>query len=180
MKSLPALIVFALVLSACGQPRRFGDDGGVPVTFNVRLERGFVSDMKNRQARPSVGAGVGVGSGGHSSFGTGVGVTFTSTIVYLLGGDVPGSGQVFRKELEWGANTFQVPLRPGRSLTLTVQVQGAREGWESIGQITAPEQPGSTVHVTLLDAGGTVAVDTGSQTTTTTTTTITPSPPATP
>lgn len=158
MKILLTCATVALLLSSCGKPRRFGDEGGAPTAFTVRLDRAFVNGMKNRQARPSIGAGAAFGSGGHSSFGTGVGLTFSSTVVHLLGGDAPGSGNVFAKELEWGDNSFQVPLTPGRSLTLSVQAAGGREGWESVGTVTAPTEAGSVIHLDLTENGGTATV----------------------
>lgn len=129
-----------LLLSACGEPRRFGDTGGVPVTVTLKVERPFFSSMENRQGRPSAGAGVGFGSGGMTGVGVGVGFSFSSTQIYLLGGDSVGQGNVFRKEVKWGDNTFTVPLSTGRTLHLTVQAEGGRRGWEAIGTITVPAQ----------------------------------------
>lgn len=135
-----AVIVVAavLVLSACGEPRRFGDANGVPVNVTATIERPFFSTMQNRQGRPSAGAGVGISSGGWSSVGVGIGFQFSSTQVYLLGGDSIGQGNVFRKEMKWGENTFTVPLAAGRTLHLTVQAEGGRRGWEAIGTLTVP------------------------------------------
>ncbi|MBA3697956.1 MAG: hypothetical protein H0W78_03670 [Planctomycetes bacterium] len=144
--------VAVLLLTACGEPRRFGDTNGMPVTITLTVERPFFSSMENRQGRPSAGAGVGFGSGGHSGVGVGVGFSFSSTQVYLLGGDAVGQGNVFRKEVKWGDNTFNVPLAAGRVLHLTVQAEGGRRGWEAIGTITVPAQtPAVTI---LLDANG--------------------------
>lgn len=131
-------ILSVLLLSACGEPRRFGDNGGAPVTITVQVERPFFSSMENRQGRPSAGAGVGFGSGGMTGVGVGVGLSFSSTQVYLLGGDAVGQGNVFRKELKWGENTFTVPLVAGRTLHLAVQAEGGRRGWEAIGTLTVP------------------------------------------
>jgi hypothetical protein len=133
-------ILSAFLLSACGEPRRFGDTGGVPVTITAQVERPFFSSMENRQGRPSAGAGVGFGSGGMTGIGVGVGLSFSSTQVYLLGGDAVGQGNIFRKELKWGENTFTVPLTAGRTLHLTAQAEGGRRGWEAIGSITVPAQ----------------------------------------
>jgi hypothetical protein len=158
MRSLLIATSALLCICSCGKPRRFGDEGGVPATFTVHLERAFVGGMKNRQARPSLGVGAGIGSGGHSSFGTGVGLTFSSTVVHILGGEEPGSGNVFIKEIEWGDNTFTVPLTPGRTLTLSVEASGGREGWESIGTLTVPQESGSEIHLDLTESGGTATV----------------------
>ena len=147
-----AVEIVALVFAGCGQKRRFGDEDGVPTAFSVTLERGFVADMRNRQGRVGVGGGVGFGSGG-SVVGTGVGVSFSPTAVYLVGGDQPGGAQVFRKELSWGENAFTVPLRAGRELHLTVQAQGGREGWESVGVVTIPADPGAVVRLNLASDG---------------------------
>jgi hypothetical protein len=141
------------VLAGCGEPRRFGDAGGVPVAFTVTLDRAFVSGMRNRQGRVGLGVGGSLSSGGHSSVGTGVGLSFASTTVYLVGGDGPGEAQVFRQELKWGENGFTVPLTPARTLHLTVQVQGGRDGWEAIGPVTLPAVDHPTVTIGLSDAG---------------------------
>lgn len=133
-------LLAVLLLSACGEPRRFGDTSGVPVTVTLKVERPFFSSMENRQGRPSAGAGVGFGSGGMTGVGVGVGFSFSSTQVYLLGGDSVGQGNVFRKELKWGDNSFTVPLSAGRTLHLTIQAEGGRRGWEAIGTITVPAQ----------------------------------------
>lgn len=150
----PLLLVVGafLLLSACGEPRRFGDAGAAPVTVNVKVDRAFFSSMENRQGRPSAGAGVGFGSGGARSVGVGVGFSFSSTQVYLLGGDQVGQGNVFIKEVKWGDNTFEVPLASGRTLHLTVQAEGGRRGWEAIGTITVPAQD-PTVAI-VLDTNG--------------------------
>jgi hypothetical protein len=148
MKKAPAMnrsssifvVATALLLSACGEPRRFGDTGGVPVTITAQVERPFFSSMENRQGRPSAGAGVGFGSGGATGVGVGIGFSFSSTQIYLLGGDAVGQGNVFRQEVKWGANTFNVPLAAGRTLHLTVQAEGGRRGWESLGTVTVPAQ----------------------------------------
>ena len=159
---LPRLIVAALaaagLLAACGAKRRFGDEDGVPIAFAVTLERGFVADMRNRQGRVGVGGGVGFSSGGGSAVGTGVGLSFSATTVYLLGGEQSGGAQVFRKEIGWGENTFTVPLRAGRELALTVQVQGGREGWEAIGTVTVPADPAAVIRVDLGGAGPSLGV----------------------
>ncbi|MBA3709704.1 MAG: hypothetical protein H0W83_12900, partial [Planctomycetes bacterium] len=131
---------------------------GVPVAFTVHLERAYVHEMRNRQFRPSVGAGAAFGSNGTSSYGTGVGLGFSSTQVYLLGGDGVAESQVFRRELRWGDNSFSVPLTPARVLHLTVQVEGGREGWESIGNITIPTAIAPQVRIVLDHAGGAVTV----------------------
>ena len=149
-----ALLAIAtmLLLSACGEPRRFGDAGGVPVTVTVKVDRAFFSSMENRQGRPSAAAGVGFGSGGHTGVGVGIGFSFSSTQVYLLGGDSIGQGNIFRKEIKWGDNSFSVPLAAGRTLHLTIQAEGGRRGWEAIGPLTVPAQ--DPMVAVLLDGNG--------------------------
>jgi len=150
-------LVSVLLLSACGEPRRFGDTEGIPVTITAQAERPFFNSMENRQGRPSAGAGVGFGSGGMTGVGMGVGLSFSSTQVYLLGGDAVGQGNVFRKELKWGANTFSVPLSAGRVLHLTVQAEGGRRGWEAIGTVTVPAQD-PTIAIVLDGNGAKITV----------------------
>jgi hypothetical protein len=138
MRTSLTLLTFLLLLSACGEPRRFGDAGGISVTITAHIERAFVSGMENRQARPSVGAGAGFGSGGFSGVGVGVGLSFSSTQVYLAGGDNVGQANIFRKEVKWGDNTFTVPLTASRTLHLSVQVEGGRRGWEALPPVIIP------------------------------------------
>jgi len=147
------IAISAFILASCGTPRRFGDTGGAPVEFRVSLDRAFVSSMQNRQARVGVGVGGALSSGGHTSVGTGLGLSFSSTTVYLVGGDGAGQAQVFRKEIKWGDTTFTVPLTKGRTLFLTVQVQGGREGWEAIGSVVIPDADKPVVTVVLSEAG---------------------------
>ena len=180
LRTLLALSAILCLAVGCGAKRRYGDEGGTPVTMRVTLDRAFVSDMKNRQGRVGVGVGAGMSSGGGSSIGTGVGLSFSSTTVYLVGGDGPGQGQVFRKEIEWGESSFSVPLTPGRTLHLTVQVEGGRQGWEAIGSVEIPRAPAPTVDVVLGAAGPKLSAGPVAATTTTTTTTTTVNPPATP
>jgi hypothetical protein len=145
-------ILSVVLLSACGEPRRFGDNGGVPVNFSAQVERAFFNSMENRQGRPSAGAGIGFGSGGMTGVGVGIGLSFSSTQVYLLGGDAVGQGNVFQKELKWGENAFSVPLTAGRTLHLTVQAEGGRRGWEAIGTFNVPAQDPKVA--ILLDSNG--------------------------
>ncbi len=152
------LIATVVLLAGCGPTRRYGDDQGIPVAFAVQLDRAFVRAMENRQWRPSVGAGASYGSDGHSSHGVGVGLSFSSTQVYLLGGEGPAESQVFRQELGWGDNAFTVPLAPGRVLHLTVMARGGREGWEAIGSITVPKAIDPRVRITLDSRGGSIAL----------------------
>lgn len=150
-------LICLMALTACGKPRRYGDVGGEPTAVRVNLERAFVSGMQNRQARVGVGVGGSVSSGGHSSTGVGVGLSFSSTSVYLLGGEGAGEGQIFRREIKWGETVFVVPLTPGRTLHLTVQVQGGREGWEAIGSVVVPASSSPTVIIGLSEAGAKIS-----------------------
>jgi hypothetical protein len=145
-----------LVLAGCGEPRRYGDADGTPTAFTVNLDRAFINGFENRQARPSVGAGVGFSSGGGSYSGVGVGLTFSTTQVYLLGGESVGQGEVFRQELKWGENHFSVPLTPGRTLHLTVMAEGGRRGWEGIGSLVVPQAAEPAATIVLGAEGGKV------------------------
>ena len=154
---LPTLFVALALLTACGEPRRFGDEGGVPVAITAHVDRAYFNAMENRQGRPSAGAGVGFGSGGMTGVGVGVGFTFSSTQVYLLGGDQVGQGNVFRQEVKWGENSFSVPLSPGRTIHLTVQAEGGRRGWEALGPVTIPASD-PRIAIQLDGNGGKVTV----------------------
>ena len=164
VRLLPILIFAGaalLALDGCGEARRYGDEGGVPVTVQVHLERAFVNGMRNRQGQVGVGVGAGFSSGGGSAIGTGIGLSFSSTTVYLLGGDAVGEANVFRQELKWGDNTFSVPLKPGRTIQLAIQAQGGREGWEGVGSAVIPDGPNPGVTIVAGEAGGKTTVATG-------------------
>ena len=152
MRTSLALLAVLLLLSACGEPRRFGDAGGIPVTITAHIDRAFVSGMENRQARPSVGAGAGFGSSGFSGVGVGVGLSFSSTQVYIVGGDNVGQANIFRQEIKWGDNTFTVPLTASRTLHLSVQVEGGRRGWEALPPVIIP--PSDPAIAIMLDSNG--------------------------
>ena len=170
-------LVMISLLSSCGEPRRYGDIGGVDITVTVEVDRAFFKNMENRQGRPSAGAGVGFSSGGGSGVGIGVGLSFSSTQVYLVGGDAIGQSNVFRKELKWGSNTFVVPLTPGRVLHLTAIVEGGRRGWEALGVVTIPADS-PTFQVALLADGAKITV--ANQVPATTPPPATPTSPAAP
>ncbi len=158
----------ALLLLLCGcAERRHGDPGGVPVTVNAKIERDFYSNMENRQGRPSAGVGVGYSSRGHTSTGVGFGLSFSSTQVYIVGGDAVGQSNVFRQEVKWGDNTFTVPLTPGRTIHLTTVAEGGRRGWEAIGTVVVPQ---TDPHIDINIAASGVSLKTASK----------PSAPATP
>ena len=140
-----------LSLSACGGSRQMGDLGGVPVEFEVLLERPFVAAMENRQARLGASLGASVGSHG-SSTGLGFGLSFQSTNVYLYGGDKAGQANVFRKKLKWGDNHFTIPMNPKRKLVFSVVVSGGRSGWEAVGEYTVTNAD-NAVRVLLSETG---------------------------
>lgn len=152
-----AAIAAVLLLTGCGEPRRYGDVGGTPTAFTVSLDRAFVNGFENRQGRPSVGGGVGFSSGGGSYSGVGIGLSFSSTQVYLLGGEKIGQGEVFRQELKWGENSFSVPLTPGRALYLTITAEGGRRGWEGIGSLVVPQDAAPAARIVLGAEGGKVS-----------------------
>ncbi len=58
-------------------------------------------------------------------------------------------------------------MTPGREVTFTVQVRGEREGWETIGHMTAADGPGQRVEITLAAEGPKMSVILPSQSTTT-------------
>ncbi len=154
---MPKLGLLALVLfglCACGSPRQMGDVGGLPVQFEVLLDRSFVGAMENRQGKMGASAGVTVGSGGTRT-GVGFGLSFQSTNVYLYGGNAAGQANLFRKRIKWGVNQFEVPLKPGRKVVFTAVVSGGRSGWETIGAYAVLSKD-NAVRITLSESGGTV------------------------
>jgi hypothetical protein len=180
MRTAPALLIatLALVLAGCGGPYHRtarGDSDGVPVRIEVEISRQFVRDLPNRGpgGREYVVYNHGLYSGWWGGYGhpgyygyrppgyryrydpfwysdvywTGP----APTAVYLLGGDGPGQARLLRTELDYGVNLIDVPVRPGRTVTLTVQAYGGHEGWETIGSFTAADRPGQVVRLDLTE-----------------------------
>jgi hypothetical protein len=177
MRGVPAVILAALSLAlvGCGGPYHRtakGDIGGVPVRLEVEITRDFVRDLPNRGpgGREYVVYNNGFYSGWWGGYGyPGYGycppgyryrydpfwysdVYWTGpapTAVYLLGGDGPGQARLLRTELDYGVNLIDVSIRPGRTVTLTVQAYGGYEGWEALGAFTAADKPGQVVKIDL-------------------------------
>jgi hypothetical protein len=166
------LLAGAAALAGCGGPRQIaGDPGGVPVAFEVTLSRQFVRDLKNRGpgGREDVVVYQHYGAEWYGTpyyygrdrrgrlypiydpfWSTGVYVAGPApTRVHLLAGDGPGQARTFRVELDYGTNSFDVPITPGRKVTLTVQAYGGLDGWEEVGSFTADNRPGQRVVLDL-------------------------------
>jgi hypothetical protein len=177
MRAAPAaaIALLTLALAGCGGPYHRvarGDTDGVPVRMEVEISRDFVRDLRNRGpgGREVVVYNQGFYTGwwggyGHPGYGTcppgyryrydpfwHSSVYWTGpapTAVYLLGGDGPSQGRLLRTELDYGLNLIDVPIRSGRSVTLTVQAYGGDEGWEVVGTFTAADKPGQVVRLDL-------------------------------
>lgn len=177
MRAAPATMIaaLALVLAGCGGPYHRtakGDADGVPVRLEVEISRDFVRDLRNRGpgGREVVVYNHGFYTGwwggyGYPGYGTcppgyryhydpfwHSSVYWTGpapTSVYLLGGDGPSQARLLRTELDYGVNLIDVAVRPGRTVTLTVQAYGGDEGWEVVGTFTAADKPGQVVKLDL-------------------------------
>lgn len=177
MRGAPAALiaVLTLILVGCGGPYHRtakGDSDGVPVRLEVEISREFVRDLPNHGpgGREIVVYNQGFYSGWWGGYGYhGYGycppgyryhydpfwysdVYWTGpapTAVYLLGGDGPGQARLLRTELDYGVNLIDVSVRPGRTVTLTIQAYGGYEGWEAVGTFTAADKPGQVVKVDL-------------------------------
>lgn len=145
-------ILVSLLCASCGESRSEGDADGIPVTFVIHTDQAFFSRMADHRATVSSGVGVGLGSGGMST-GLGLGIGFQGTSAYLLGGPHPGEAGSFRRALDWGETRFTVPLRSGRTVTLTAQAEGGRQGWETVGEFTVGAPAADEVDL-VLDADG--------------------------
>ncbi|MBA3549044.1 MAG: hypothetical protein H0X45_04075 [Planctomycetes bacterium] len=177
--SLPLIIA----LAGCGQQRAQGDPDGVPVAFTVRVDPAFVADYHRGGASTYVGfhhhhhhhsryRSDPWHHGWHDPWDSWYGgsgyVGSEPTTLVLLGGDGPTQAQVFRKRIAFGDNDFVIPIRAGRSVTLSFQADGGIEGWETLGTVSIGDQPGQVVAVAMTADGVTL------------TATPPPSPPATP
>ena len=170
---ISVVLLVILGFSGCGGPtfrHAQGDSAGVSTVIEVELSRQYVRDLRNRGpgGREYVAYGSGfVGSpwGGYGHHGYPYGSCppyyhhsidpfFASdaswsgpapTTVYLLGGDGPGQARLLRTELEYGLTIIDLPIRPGRQVTLTMQAYGGYEGWETLGTFTAADKPGQRI-----------------------------------
>lgn len=177
MRVASAVLLAAATLAVvgCGGPYHRtvkGDTDGVPVRLEVEISRDFVRDLANRGpgGREVVaynhgfytGWWGGYGHHGHAHCPPGYRYRYdpfwhsnvywtgpAPTAVYLLGGDGPGQARLLRTELDYGLNLIDLAVRPGRSVTLTIQAYGGDEGWEAVGTFTAADQPGQVVKVDL-------------------------------
>ncbi len=169
------LVVLLVMLgfSGCGGPtfrHAQGDPAGALTLIEVELSRQFVRDLRNRGpggreyvAYNSGFVGSAWGGYGYRSYPYGycppyhhhsIDPFFSSaaswsgpapTTVYLLAGDGPGQARLLRTELEYGLTIIDLPIRPGRQVTLTMQAYGGYEGWETLGTFTAADKPGQRV-----------------------------------
>jgi hypothetical protein len=158
---LVSVALAAVLLSACGDERRYGDAGARPVDFTVHLERQYIRNLADRHIGVGFGAGGSWSSNGSSGTGMGIGLTFAATTVTLYGGDGVAESQVFQQELKWGDNSFAVPLAPGRVIYLMVRAEGGHEGWESIGNVTVPSATAANpaIIINLAGSGRSIATN---------------------
>jgi len=177
MRTALVLAAVAVTLAGCGAPPRAqGDAGGVPVTFTVEISPDYVAGMSvpAPYLRPPLFVHDlsfhhyghfghnGHRHYGHRHFGPGSYPAFWGygydpfydvqpTVVAVLAGDGPGQDQLFRAEVYPRLESFTVPVRAGRQITLTLQVSGSRSGWESLGTFTAADRPGQLIAVRATD-----------------------------
>lgn len=148
------MVLLTCALASCSSARIAGDPDGMPVVFQVDLDRAFLVTLDRSVARVGTGGGVCISSSGSSGIAAGLGSGFSPTTVYLLGGSQPGGEDLFRRALPWGRTRFTVPLQPGRMVALTVHCEGGRQGWTAIGSIRAPTGEGGPLIVITLGASG--------------------------
>jgi hypothetical protein len=143
----------ALALAGCAE-RGQGNAGGEAVRMQVHLERAFTRHLQNHVwtfgASASGAYGVPMASG--------VGLSITTTTVSHMGGKEPGGAEVFLHDLSWGDQGFTVPLDPGKSLYLSVLVEGGHRGLIVLGKITVPPSQHARVGIRLAGDGARMVV----------------------
>jgi hypothetical protein len=65
---------------------------------------------------------------------------------------------VFTKELAWGDRMFQVPLLPGRHLSVSAEISGRAASLVDVGMVTVPMDTGHDIEVTLDRTGSSIAI----------------------
>jgi len=167
--ALGMTLLAVLMISGCDDEERApqGDVGGVPVTFAVDLQRGYVMEMSSEQwdepapffhPHPYFG---GPGPYYHhpAPFGYDDPWFVDEPVdVRLIAGDGPAEANLFRVPLHHGTNLFTVPVRPGRTVTMTVMVRGGREGWEGVGHFTVSDRANQVAHLRLAPEGPSLVV----------------------
>lgn len=156
MRLLPSSAI-VLALTACGQARPTGDAGGVPLTVQVVLVRTYANELAHVQTSttvvgPSWGPADGPSRSDPYFERNGLGDAGWSRRYdeprlqpWLLAGDGPREGRLFRVALDWGQTDFTVPVRAGRTVVLTLQTHGDRDAWEEVGRFTMPDHPATLV-----------------------------------
>ncbi len=143
----------ALMLGGC-TGRGQGDGGGEAVRMQVHLERAFTRHLHNHSWTFGASAGGAYGV----PMAAGVGVAFTTTTVSLIGGTEPGGAEIFLHDLSWGDQGFTVPLTPGRSLYLSVLVEGGHRGLVALGRIVVPPSQHALIGIRLGTDGARMVV----------------------
>jgi hypothetical protein len=166
MKALAGFVVALTILLGgigCGT-REYaihGDPDGVPVTLSVTFQasaipaiaskNGFIRTIIVEREDPFIGPRRHLDPFPcHSGFGTRY---QPATRAVLLAGDGPAQAQLMRVGLEDGANSLAIPIRAGRTVTLTLQTYGGWEGWTQVGKFTVNEQA-RVVDVAIDQDGG--------------------------
>jgi len=172
-----------MILAGCGsqQPRAarpIGDPDGVAIEFTVDFTWQYLDAMgplvpayPNAYAAPPPSVEyIGPGAAGPQIvYSTGAPSPYDSPYdnpqpvyysagyqhVFLLAGNGPVQAECFHRRLHPGHHKFLALVRPGRTITLSIQADGNRNGWKVIGHFTAADQDGGRVHI-VLDAAGSV------------------------
>lgn len=153
-----------LLLAGCGESRPTarvgGDPGGAPVTLTAHYDRDALAALAQGSGftRTVVVERDAWGDPFWPRYGyhhyryhrpwPGPAYAYEpSTALSLLVGDGPAEAQLLRARLTPGANSWTVPMRPGREAVVSLQADGGREGWREIGRFTAAPGQRVTVHL---------------------------------
>lgn len=156
---------FFLVALGCGSRNEtviHGDPGGAPVTLSITYQasaiatlataHGFTRTIVVERQDPFFGPR---SFGRRDPFPWGHGFESRyqpATRAVVLAGDGPAQAQLARVTLRDGLNSFAVPVRAGRKVTLSLQAYGGWEGWVAIGEFTAGSEPKTII--ANIDANG--------------------------
>jgi len=85
---------------------------------------------------------------------------FGSTRVYITGStSVPVNETVtttFKREINWGSNSFHVQSHTCSEINFMIQVEGKRTGTKEIGRVTVGNNPRQTIVIEFNESGSSI------------------------
>ncbi|MCK9266513.1 hypothetical protein M0P98_06505 [bacterium] len=149
-KIIYPLIFITLLLSGCvktikeeiKEPLPYS--GPVDIQLHIKLDRLYVKSMSEDDPVWKILMG-----------------PFGTTKVYIIGSAteaVKGKGTTtsFKREINWGDNSFDVKSHTGSEINFQIQVIGKRTGSKDVGSITIRNNPKQTIIIEFNESGSSI------------------------